>query len=403
MVCPGRSSRGQVDQAEGGAVVDTGSVPPPAGGGPRFGAEEEFLVVDPSTRDTVPQAGQVLARARGPLGNQVAGELTKLQLETRTAPCRTVTELLAQLTQARQQLAAAAAEVGLRIMATGTPVLGSLIPVPITEGPRQDEGNAMFRALHDEHSICAVHVHVEIPDRERALMISNHLRPFLPALLALTANSPYWNERDTGYASWRSLTYGRWPVAGPPPYFTSAAHYDELVATLWRAGGLVDTGTIFWDIRPSARFPTLEIRVADVPITAAESALLAALVRGLVATAGAAIDAGDPGPEISAELLRIAYWRAARDGLSGSGIDVRTGALVPATDLAAGLLQAAQPDLAERGDLAQVTAWLDWLIAAGCGADRQRRAAARRGRLADAVDYLIAATVGEHESLTASR
>jgi carboxylate-amine ligase len=381
--------------------VDFGSGPPPAVAGPRFGVEEEFLVVDPRTRAAVPQAAQVLARARGPLGEQVSGELTKLQLETKTTPCRTVTELLGQLTGSRQQLAAAAREEDLRIMAAGTPVVGQHIPAPITEGQRQDEGNAMFRALHSEHSICAVHVHVEVPDRERALLISNHLRPFLPALLALTANSPYWNERDTGYASWRSLTYGRWPVAGPPPYFTSAAHYDELIATLWRAGGLVDEGTIFWDIRPSARYPTLEIRVADVPVTAAESALLAALVRGLVAVAGAAVDAGDPGPVISAELLRIAYWRAGRDGLSGSGIDVHTGALVPATELTARLLQAAQPDLAARGDLAQVTAWMDWLTAAGCGADRQRRATARRGQLADAVDYLIAATVGEHELLSA--
>ncbi|HEU4426118.1 MAG TPA: YbdK family carboxylate-amine ligase, partial [Pilimelia sp.] len=295
----------------------------------RFGVEEEFLVVDPVTRAAVPRAGTVLKRAEGSLGDRVSGEITKLQLETRTAPCDTVAELHTQLTEARGRLAAAAAAEGLRIVATGSPVVGQVVPAPITEGARQDRGTATFRGLHDEVSICAVHVHVELPDRDRAVAVSNHLRPHLPVLIALAANSPYWAERDTGYASWRTLVWGRWPVAGPPPVFTSAAHYDELVATSLAAGALVDTGTIFWDVRLSARQPTLEIRVADMTTTVAESALVAALVRGLATSVLPAVDAGDPAPVVPAELLRLAYWRAARDGLAGHGVDVHTGRLVP--------------------------------------------------------------------------
>jgi glutamate---cysteine ligase / carboxylate-amine ligase len=369
---------------------------------PRLGVEEEFLLVDPLTRTVAPQAAAVLDRVRPVLGDRVSGELTKFQVETKSLPCQNYGELLGQLTMAREQLAAAAAAEGLRIVASGTPVLGAFVPPPITEGARQDRGNANFRGLHDEQSICALHVHVETRDREQAVLVSNHLRQYLPTLIALTANSPYWAERDTGYASWRTMNWSRWPVAGPPPRFTSAAHYDELVATMLAGDGLVDEGTIFWDIRPSARFPTLEVRVADVPITAEESALVAVLVRALVMVAAAAVDNGDPGPVIQGELLRLAYWRAARDGLDGRGIDVHTGRPVPAAELAERLLQAASPALADQGELDDVTGWLRGLVQDGTGAARQRAAAAKRGRLTDVVDHLITGSVpGIQEASTA--
>jgi carboxylate-amine ligase len=359
--------------------------------------EEEFLVVDPATRSVVPRAEAVLDHARPALGGRVSGEITKFQLETRTQPCLDVGQALGQLAQARAGLSAAAEAEGLGIIASGTPVLGDVVPQPITEGPRQARGTEKFRALHDELSLCAMHVHVEMPDRERAVLVSNHLRQYLPTIIALAANSPYWPQRDTGYASWRTIAWTRWPVAGPPPYFSSAAHYDELVATLTEAGGLVDSGTIFWDIRPSERFPTLEVRAADVPVAAWESALLAALIRALAADAAARVDSGDPGPVLPAELLRVAYWRAARDGLTGHGVDVRTGQLVSAAALARRLLQAASPVLADYGELEQVTGWMRDLLRRGDGAARQRQAAARRGHLADVVDYLIgqAATGGQ--------
>jgi glutamate---cysteine ligase / carboxylate-amine ligase len=292
----------------------------------------------------------------------------------------------------RGLLAESAASVGLRVAATGTPVLGDFIPAPITEGPRQDRGNATFRGLHDDLTICAVHVHVEIPERERALLVSNHLRPYLPVLISLTANSPFWAERDTEYASWRTMLWNRWPVAGPPPFFTSVEHYQQTVAMLHEVGAVVDVGTIFWDLRPSEHLPTLEVRVADVPITAEESALLAALVRAMVADALALVDAGDPGPQISAEALRVAYWRAARDGISGHGIDVATGKLVPAIELAERLLDSVRPTLSETGDLDRVSEWLGRIVRDGDGATRQRRAARENGSMADAVDYLVAHT-----------
>ena len=359
---------------------------------PRFGVEEEFLVVDPVSRAVVPEAAAVVERARVRLGGRVGGEITELQLETRTDPCDTADRLHEQLVEARRIAADAARSAGAAIVATGTPLLGDVVPPPITQGPRQDLGNATFRGLHDDLAICALHVHVEIPERDLALMVSNHLRPQLPALITLAANSPFWAERDTGYASWRTQIWTRWPVAGPPPYFESAAHYERQVRMLLDAGALVDRGTIFWDIRPSATLPTLEIRVADVPVTAAESAAIAALVRALAVVALEKARRGDPGPRVSGESLRPAYWRAARDGIEGHGVDVLTGELLPAAQLAQELVDTAQPVLREFGEADRVDGWLGRLARAGSGAQRQRRASAGPGGLAAGVDYLVEQT-----------
>ncbi|AVT38389.1 glutamate--cysteine ligase [Plantactinospora sp. BB1] len=370
---------------------------------PLLGVEEEFLVVDGERGEVVPEAATVVDRARPALGARVGGEITKLQVETRTDPCRSVVELSGQLVEGRAVVQAAALSAGLRVIASGSPVLGRAVPPPITEGPRQDRGTATFRGLHDELAICAVHVHVEQPDRDRAVLIGNHLRQHLPVFLALSANSPYWAERDTGYASWRSVTWGRWPVAGPPPFLRSARQYDEHVRMLLEAGALVDHGTIFWDLRLSTKHPTLEVRVADVPVTAAESAAQAALVRALAVVAGAAVDRGDEGPELAPELMRLAYWRAARDGMAGHGVDVTTGRLLPAATLAARLVELAGPALDEAGDRERVEDWLARLATDGDGATRQRAAAALRGRLTDVVDEIANRTAPDVPAPDVSR
>ncbi|AVT28373.1 glutamate--cysteine ligase [Plantactinospora sp. BC1] len=370
---------------------------------PLLGVEEEFLVVDGERGEVVPEAATVVDRARPALGARVGGEITKLQVETRTDPCRSVAELSGQLVEARAVVQAAALSAGLRVIASGSPVLGRAVPPPITEGPRQDRGTATFRGLHDELAICAVHVHVEQPDRDRAVLIGNHLRQHLPVFLALSANSPYWAERDTGYASWRSVTWGRWPVAGPPPFLRSARQYDEHVRMLLEAGALVDHGTIFWDLRLSTKHPTLEVRVADVPVTAAESAAQAALVRALAVVAGDAVDRGDEGPELAPELMRLAYWRAARDGMAGHGVDVVTGRLLPAATLAARLVELAGPTLDEAGDRERVEDWLARLATDGDGATRQRAAAALRGRLTDVVDEIANRTAPDVSAPDVSR
>lgn len=359
----------------------------------RFGIEEEYFVVDPGSRRVVPRAAAVIARAAaGELGERASTELIGFLAEAKTPPCDDLAKLDEQVRAMRAAMAAAAAAEGVRLAASGTPVLGELVPPPISPGARYAESVATYRGLDDEQCICSCHVHVEMPDRDRAVRVGNHLRPWLPTLLALTANSPYWAGRDTGHACWRVLTWARWPVAGPPPYFASYAHYEDVVGTLLGCGALMDTATIFWDVRPSARLPTIEIRLADVAPTAAEASVFAALVRALVRVAAAAVEAGDPAPDPPQELLRAAYWLAARDGLAGTGVDLRTGRPAPFRALAADLLAHALPALRAAGDLDRVVCGLRRLLCGGTGADRQRAAYRRRGRLTDVVDALLLET-----------
>lgn len=368
-----------------GMTSFAGSPPPPL-----MGVEEEYLVVDPVTRAVVPRAAEVLESASARLGDRASTEITRFQVEAKTPPQSSGEDLVRELRAMREAQAAAAAEHGMALIASGTPPLGDYVPPPISELARYDLGIANYRSLHDEQSICAAHVHVHLPDRDEAVLVGNHVRAWLPVLLALTANSPIWGGRDTGYSSWRILTWGKWPVAGPPPYLSSYQEYERVVDALAETGALVDPATVFWDVRPSPRLPTLEVRVADVPATTEETALLALVVRGLVTVSLERVRRDDPGPQIGAELLRAAYWRAARDGLHGQAVDPATGRLRPARDVVDTLVEHITPALDAGGDLAAVTRALRRLYAVGDGASRQRAALERRNSATDVVDGLLA-------------
>jgi carboxylate-amine ligase len=300
-------------------------------------------------------------------------------------------------------VAGAAVAAGVRALAVGVAPLGGDEPMEVIGGPRYQAQLGSYRGLVHDHAVCALHVHVAIPDRERGALVVNHLRPWLPALVALTANAPFSRGRDTGYASWRRVLWQRRPASGPPPFFPGLTDYERLVRTLTGNGTLVDERSLFWDLRLSSRYPTVEVRAADVPGTAEESTLLAALVRALVMTAPAAVDRGDPGPQLQAEVLRAACWLAARDGLRGQTVDALTGLAADAAQLPGLLLRYAGPALEATGDLPTVATGLRRLLALGSGADRQRTAHARRGSVADAVDAMVEQTVDSDRGLLPMR
>ncbi|MEV0196647.1 glutamate--cysteine ligase [Nonomuraea sp. NPDC050691] len=355
-----------------------------------IGIEEEYLVVDPRTRHVVPRAAEVLARASGTL--DVDQEITRFQVEARTAPTSDLNALAADLRLTRKDVAGAARSCGLAVVASGGPVLGDVARPPLGDDTRYEQGRELYRALQDESSICALHVHVDVPDDEHAVYVANHLRPWLPSLIALAANSPFFAGRDTGYASWRVISWGRWPVSGAPPYFPSFEAYEQALEALTESGALMDRRTVFWDVRPSPRLPTVEVRVTDVPLDVGDSATLAGLVRALVVTALHDVADGDRGLPVPPEVLRAAYWRAARDGLAGDTLDLRSGALVPAPVHACRLLNHVRPALAESGDLELVKDGLGRLLRRGSGATRQLRTHATTGDLTRVVDDLIQAT-----------
>ncbi|WP_243761126.1 glutamate--cysteine ligase [Streptomyces sp. YIM 98790] len=360
--------------------------------GMTMGVEEEYLLVDPVSHRVVSGAGDAVRHAEAALGDMVTTELGQCQVEAQTPPCTEAAELRRQIGRMRASVADAAGAAGASAIACGTAPLDGAAPLRVTGLPRYLSQSDTYRGLVAEHFICAVHVHIGIPDPERAVLVSNHLRPWIPVLSALMANSPYFAGRDTGYASWRRMLWGRWPVSGPPPYFPSLEDHDRLVDALSDSGALVDRRSLFWDIRPSTRYPTLEVRVADVPMTAEESVLFATLVRGLAVTALHAVARGDPGPPLSPDLLRAGCWRAARDGLHGQCMDPVTGGVTETGAVVDALERHIGPALEETGDRRLAGTGLRRLRAAGTGADRQRAAFRRRGRLTDVVHLLAAQT-----------
>jgi carboxylate-amine ligase len=354
------------------------------------GVEEEFLLVDYRTRRVSPRAPQVLAAASGRLPG-LQPEITQFQLETATPVCHTMAEVRENIVASRENLATTARRHGLRLAATGTPVLGRAAPPPLTDNVRYQQMATEFGAVTDGLSICGCHVHVGISGPEEGIRASNYLRPWLPVLLALSANSPFWEGRDTGYASWRYLVWARWPTSGPPPVFESPEQYEHALRSLLQAGAAMDRHMAYWDIRLSQRHPTIEVRVCDVAATADEVVLIAALTRAMVAMA---LEDTRPPLAMPHHLLRAAGWRAARDGLDGSCVNPVTGHTLPTPVLARQLIGRVRPALEDAGDLDLVLDLLESLVAKGCGATRQRRAFGRNGKLTDVVDLLTAQTAG---------
>jgi carboxylate-amine ligase len=292
-----------------------------------------------------------------------------------------VRRLRAELPRLRTLTAAAALQTGGRFLAAG--VLPTVTPAhTVTSTPRYRRMAENYGRLVTDREICGCHVHVAVPDRATAVFVGNHLRPWLPALLGLTANSAVHAGGDTGFASRRAVTTAHWPCGGVPPCFTSAEHYAETVALMIDSGAVLDEAMVYWDIRPSAHLPTVEVRISDVPATIDETVLPATLVRALVATA---VRAGDPGPPFSPELVRAARFRAARSGLEDTWLDVHSGHLAPPRRVLGSLLRHLRPELSAQGDYRRTVTLLDRLLATGNGATRQRRTWQARRQVRDVV------------------
>lgn len=359
---------------------------------PTVGIEEEYFLVDPVTRAPTAAAEAVVTRASAEVGRAVSHEFTQFQLEQRTSPCADAEELRGELVRLRFSAAAAAAAEGVRLCASGTPVVAPRESWAVGDHPRYRAGVAQYRAMLDDFAVSAMHVHVHLPDREAAVMVGNHLRPWLPLLVALAANSPFHLGRDTGYADWRTVIRSRFPCLGPPPYAESMRQHDELAARIAESDAMLDARMPFWDVRPNPALPTVEVRSMSVEADVDDALACAVMIRALVMTATSKVVAGDPGPRPPSELLRAAYWRAARDGWSGSGVDALSGEVLPTRVQAQRLAAYVRPALEDCGDVDVVAAFLHRLNARGTGAERQRASARRHGSLTGVVDDLIAET-----------
>jgi carboxylate-amine ligase len=358
-----------------------------------LGVEEELQLVDAETGELRPHVDAVLPEARESLGEEVQPELQRSMIEIDTPVCSDLDEVRRELVRLRREVATAAEATGCRIAALGTHPNARWEEQEITGKARYERMAAAYRRLAWDQLICGCHVHVGIADRELAIAALTRLRPWLAPLLALSANSPFWESVDTGYASYRTELWARWPTAGPPGEFASRAEYDALVDALLASGTIRDAGMVYFDVRPSQRFETLEVRVADVGLTVDHAVLLGGLVRALVRTAAEAAQEERPFPRWRPELVRGAHWRAARWGMTAELVSPVTGRPAPARDVVEELLDHVRPALEASGDLEEVIALVDQVHTEGTGAERQRAAYARRWTFDDVIAMAVEATV----------
>lgn len=357
-----------------------------------MGVEEEFLLVDPRTGAATPAVAAVLAEIPAELRGQVQREFQTSQIEIGSPPGLDLRAMRRTLGTLRGAVADAAQRADARLLAVGTAPIGGPQP-EVVDDPRFHRIVERYGMLVPGPGNNGLHIHVGVPDPQVGVQVLNHLRPWLPILQAVTANSPFYQGADTGYASWRSMMWERWPAVAPTPMLRSHEHYLTLIDELITTGIILDEGMLYWYARLSAHYPTVEVRIGDVCPSLDDTILLAALVRGLVGTAMAAVAKGVPAPEVTHHVLVAAHWRAAHDGLEGQAVDLTDApTLRPGWHLLRRLVDLIRPELERHGDVALVNSLLSRLRARGTGAARQRSVYAASGDLHDVVDFLAEQT-----------
>ena len=361
--------------------------------GPTLGIEEELHVLEADTGRLTSRGPQVRDSFAGsPHDGALVLEMTLSQVEAVTAISADVDEVISRAARLRSAAAAAAASHGLALAAAGTPLLGDPAEQLVADDQRYLALRARAAGLVSQQLIAGMHVHlgvgdpdqrVEEVDDDARVAVVDAVRPWLPTLLALTANSPYWFGVDTGFASYRQVHWQRWPVAGPPPLSRDAKQWHQLVADVVATGVVEDASYVYWDVRLASRFPTVEVRVADVQASVQDAATYTCLLRGLAAQALAehtpARSDRAGWREVPTHVLRAASWRAARYGLDEQLVDPVSATLRPAAVVVRALLDAARPGLQVTGELEQAVEGLRQITQDGNGAQRQRAAFARAG------------------------
>jgi carboxylate-amine ligase len=342
-----------------------------------IGVEEEYLLLDVNSGLPVPKSLKVRAAARlepTVTEDEVSPELLQAQVEVATPICSGLDEIGDNLVRLRKAVSAAAADAGCRAVSFGAAALRGIQPIAVTSKARYLAMSSDAAQLVDEQLINGMHVHVAIPDRESGVTVLNRIRPWLPVLVALGANSPLWDGRDTGFSSWRTVIFGRWPVSGPPPQFAGAADYRRRTRALVETAAIRDLGQLYWLARLSETYPTIEVRALDVQLRAEDAVTLAGVVRALVVHALSEDWHTAALPDQPPEMPAAATWMAARYGLEGELVDPATGRAQPAARVAAALIELLTPALEQAGDLERVTLGVQRLIRNGSPAERQRRA-----------------------------
>jgi carboxylate-amine ligase len=361
--------------------------PPPL----TIGIEEEFQVIDPKTRELRSHISEIFEEGRLTLKERLKPEMHQSVIEGGTEICRDIAAARRDVVGLRRHLAELARKNGLRIAASGTHPFSHWADVGITPDARYEQIVSDLQVVARANLIFGLHVHIGIDDRDDAVHIMNAARYFLPHLLALTANSPFWLGHDTGWHSYRSKIFDKFPRTNIPDYYGSYSEYESYINLLLRTNCIKDRKQVWYDLRPHPHFRTLEFRVADIPMRADETIAIAALIQALTAKLWKLLNQNLGFRLYRRALIMENKWRAARWGLGGKLIDFRKEEEVPTPFLIEEILEFVDDvvdDLGSREEIGRIR----WILQQGNGAARQLAVHHQTGEFTAVMDFVAAET-----------
>jgi glutamate---cysteine ligase / carboxylate-amine ligase len=363
-----------------------------------LGIEEEYQTVDPETRDLRSHIhAEIIEKGKLILQERVKSEMHQSVVEVGTSVCANIKEADEELKNLRRHMIRLARENGLRLASAATHPFADWRVQEVTPGERYKNivANLIF----------GLHVHVGIEDRETLIHLMNHARYFVPHLLALSSNSPFWLGMDTGLKSYRCKVFDKFPRTNLPDYFPSWGEYENYVKLLVKTNSIDNAKKIWWDIRPHPFFDTLEFRVCDLPMRVDETIALAALIQATVAKLYKLYSQNQGFRLYRRSLLMENKWRAARYGINGKLIDFGKSMEVPERELIEEYLEFVD-DVLDELDCRKEVEYVREIMKMGTGADRQLRVFRETGDMKAVMDYIIEETevgVDEAESLPTAR
>jgi len=358
------------------------------GSGYSLGVEEELHIVDATTGELVPKIEDVMARLPKGLAEFVSYELFQSVLEIKTPPCATAADAEKHLRELRGRVGSWAAACGASLASAGTHPFSRYRDQKVTEQERYVKVIETLRWVAEREVIFGQHVHVAVPDEEKVIEAHNRLSEQAPLLLALSANSPFWQNFDTGFESCRVKIFETFPRAGLPPAFPDWESFEGYVDLMVRSGAMDDYTYCWWDVRPHPNIGTIELRILDAQTNLKSTTALTALTQCVVASA---LEDSEPRGPYNKDLAEENRWRASRHGMDASFYDAIGDTTVPAREIARDLVERLTPHAQDLGCEAELEGVLE-IVEGGTGSQRQREVYENSGAFLDVVAFLIEGT-----------
>jgi glutamate---cysteine ligase / carboxylate-amine ligase len=357
-----------------------------------IGIEEEYQTIDPESRDLRSHIqSELLPKGKAITDDRAKAEMHASVIEVGTRVCRDIADARADIRSLRRQMITLAKENGLLIAAGGTHPFADWRDQDIHPDPRYQRVVEDLQLIARANLIFGLHVHIGIEDRNTTIHIMNSMRYFLPHILALSTNSPFWLGMNTGFKSYRCKVFDRFPRTNIPDLFANWADYETFVNLLIKTNCIDNAKKIWWDVRPHPFFSTLEVRICDIPMRLDETMAIAALIQATVVKLYRLHAANQSFRQYGRSLLMENKFRACRYGVDGKLIDFGKEMEVPVRDLMAEYLEFIDDVVDELGSREEID-YIDEILRMGTGADRQLAAFQKTKDLKKVVDFMVEET-----------